>query len=68
MNTNYPNIVFCKEDPSLYDDYIKPLDCMDLKRIWKSYIPRNQYGKPAFPCKGLSVFDYTKREAKEQEN
>lgn len=29
----YPNIVYCKEDPTLYDDYIKPLNCMDLRKV-----------------------------------
>lgn len=29
----YPNIVYCEEDPRLYDDYIQPLNCMDLRKV-----------------------------------
>lgn len=63
-NIKYPNIVYCKEDPRLYDDYIQPLDCMDLRKIWSSYIPRNEFGKPSFPCPGIEAFDYSNRENK----
>lgn len=32
-DVSYPNIVYCPDDPRLFDDYEKPLDCMDLKKV-----------------------------------
>ena len=32
-NIKYPNIVYCEEDPRLCDDYVQPLDCMDLRKV-----------------------------------
>ena len=58
-NIKYPNIVYCEEDPRLCDDYVQPLDCMDLRKVWSSYIPRDKIGKPSFSCPGIEAFDYT---------